>query len=948
MTTPLSKMVDPDEIDQGPKGQSTGYTIVGTQPNGYPMMEMSIGSPGQNPADFSGMVDPDEMDTSTQEVDTYLNPYDDQGNAWDYMKFKTKKEFAETGGGLLNMFSGPGDAIQATQGIPPFNHVANLKESLGVTQDMKPPSEEAAVAGDITGEIGSAAATLPLAFIGQGSAAARLGRYGMDSVRAGIGRSIGEAESGTDLGGDVGAIIGGVVNPSLLNKPVAAAAKYGKKLYQGVKNRKNLEEIGVSTAKAADDLSTQFAESKASQDLARYIHDYPGSLSNMDEAARIEGRVRDLGGTDLSLTLAERTRNPAVSSQYEALARDNPSNLAKAITATEKNQAAVNTAKEAVTGGSSSLKPALRDLKMRVQVQRGVNQMELAHARRSYAEALTGVESNNPLVVGQSLKALRIHEKTLAAEEFTKRIDALTARMNEAGDVVDPQPLTDLVDSVRANPNMQWDEKNIPTIFNRVSQELKPHAGSPAPMGKAMDWGTVDANGPPGSVRTDMSVLKSLREEVGADIRALELSHSQNARHQLRALSGIKTEIDNVMDAAAKASNDPVIFDDYAKWRTDYREDFIQRFRTGVGAEMDFTKINGENFILDENVTEKFLKSQASMNRFMRMFAKNDDALNALQDGILDLYRRKTVLNGVFSEPAHHRFLKQYDLQLDNLPELKKQLMDTGSNINVINARVDLLEKNAQKIDRSLIAKAVDFSNVKDVDDLVTKAVSNPRLMVELLRDMAPTARGAVLRNVTKRIVDQDPGAAFKYIQDNEVSLKIVFRHALGAKKSLEHMDNIKSIVAVEELVQQYGAKNWALGAEKTINTWAQEWLKKRGLSAAQIFAAGRAIMRSHAYGSAPYFGGIFFGQAVNANALEKMKGLIHQAMYDPELAKELAAQAKTLNLDVMGNLEKAQRLAGKVLPHVKGEGIRRRAVQVGPRTYLNENEQDPNENEAP
>lgn len=236
--------------------------------------------------------------------------------------------------------------------------------------------------------------------------------------------------------------------------------------------------------------------------------------------------------------------------------------------------------------------------------------------------------------------------------------------------------------------------------------------------------------------------------------------------------NGIRTVI-RQMDAALEASPVP------AEAKNLYREANrlvsdvqIPTFRTGETGKMLSQGAFNMPRTLPSQQVAAFLKSEEGAAQFVRTFQGDRNALSAMQQGVLDLYRRSVV------DPATRAvdprkaaaFEQKYARQLDTLEGAGLNVRETMGQVRDDAARV-------QQAMEALAGEAKKFGAAKSADEVVDLALKSPMDMRFVRDRLTPEARTALTDELVSRattlIENKEPAKALEYLAKNERALKV-------------------------------------------------------------------------------------------------------------------------------------------------------------------------------
>jgi hypothetical protein len=352
---------------------------------------------------------------------------------------------------------------------------------------------------------------------------------------------------------------------------------------------------------------------------------------------------------------AARAQGAAMVSAAEQALVATQQRLAANKTLTEQQKAAaLQNAQDALTKAKQNLM-ALQSEAGGIAASR--NQLLTQNEAARQAEVEAALPTQRPEVIGGQLEQLAKTKESGASNAVRARFN----EVREAGAGITGLPVDDLVGSAR---NIISDAAFAPGEAPEVAKILARMSPTPqaAPDAFSAMYGgaTQGATKPATAAWQD---LIDLREAINKDIRAVSGSiNSAAKRGNLLKLRGeldqkIQSLPDNLVPAALKKlDSDSVAF---------YKETYVKPFRVGKTNINFLLSADGQPKVPVEKAVDNFFQPLSGSgvtkaNRFMDMLSDNDEALDVMRRGILDVYRRKVAPDGVLDATAHAKFMRDY------------------------------------------------------------------------------------------------------------------------------------------------------------------------------------------------------------------------------------------------------------------------------------------------
>lgn len=259
--------------------------------------------------------------------------------------------------------------------------------------------------------------------------------------------------------------------------------------------------------------------------------------------------------------------------------------------------------------------------------------------------------------------------------------------------------------------------------------------------------------------------FQSIRSALNAQLRTAERTDPQRAG----AIKNVLGQMNEALKTSGVPAEARKLYSDALRV---VREEQVPRFRTGeTGRMLSTTRFNMPGTLPSQQVAS-FLKNEEAAAQFVRTFQGDQPALQSMQQGVLDLYRRDIVDPTTRAvDPARAAdFEAKYARQLDTLEA-------AGLNVRETMQMVQRDAAAVQQAFQTLTTEAKKFGKTKTADAVVDLALKSPMDMRFVRDRLSPTARQALTDELVSRATSAlergDAKAAMSYLTDNAKSLKV-------------------------------------------------------------------------------------------------------------------------------------------------------------------------------
>jgi len=225
---------------------------------------------------------------------------------------------------------------------------------------------------------------------------------------------------------------------------------------------------------------------------------------------------------------------------------------------------------------------------------------------------------------------------------------------------------------------------DMPDVAAKLAK-LKPAA----PKGEPVRGLRFEATPAPAAAEATVTLEEAdaLRKAINKDVAAASAANTNPASAtKLRDLRQLHDTIDAAIESATQSGALPKAASDlYDKAVALYRGPYVERFKTGLNADITAKTIKNESKINPSDVVSQYLKDPRATDQLVSLFKDNPKAIDTAKAGIESLYRDNVVKKGAVDPAAHAKFMTDYGQQLATLDQSTK--MGIGAKLNAIGQR---------------------------------------------------------------------------------------------------------------------------------------------------------------------------------------------------------------------------------------------------------------------
>ena len=338
---------------------------------------------------------------------------------------------------------------------------------------------------------------------------------------------------------------------------------------------------------------------------------------------------------------------------------------------------------------------------------------------------------------------------------------AYNAAFKAAGDSkIDISNVVSKAEEILGQPLGDIKIPDMPDVAAKLVKLKPPAEKAPAIQGLMMER-------PPARAMGTLEDLDAIRKAINKDVAAANAAHTNPASAtKLRELGQLHDTIDAAIEAASQSGALPKAAKSlYDKAVALYRGPYVERFKTGLNADVTATTIKNESRINPSDVVSQYLKDPRATDQFLSLYGRDAKALEAAKAGIESMYRDNVVKNGAVDPAAHAKFMADYGQQLATLDQSTR--MGIGAKLNAIGERAGQLverrgveAKLGAKIGAEPLPPGPQAAAIQQKIADATQGLSKADLtsLAKLSEDLAKEARQAQLAKTPNTLKGQLPG----------------------------------------------------------------------------------------------------------------------------------------------------------------------------------------------
>lgn len=326
------------------------------------------------------------------------------------------------------------------------------------------------------------------------------------------------------------------------------------------------------------------------------------------------------------------------------------------------------------------------------------------------------------------------------------------------------EPVVIRAREIQANPSTRLDPGLAPNTEEilRIYKFSEPPAGGDTLSGLGGE--RVATRIPP---QVTLEGADAIIKAINMDVSKLMGANDAASRMALRNLQSLRDAVDeSIRRGVSQEARDA-----YGDALRLYQTEIAQPFREGWVAKLAPRGRTGEAPVPPTSVVTTALRNEDSAIRFVAAFRDSPEAMEAMRNGILGIYRKAAVKGGRVDPKAHRQFMERYRAQLGILDKagmnVRPQLAEFGKRAMGLEGRRALLD------DLAVFTKEAE-ANLADVTpDVSATRVAGTVAEIPALRGVVDDINAAFRdqRQFNKLVAEgQRAGAGVKGIVQEDVA----------------------------------------------------------------------------------------------------------------------------------------------------------------------------------
>ena len=590
-------------------------------------------------------------------------------------------------------------------------------------------------------------------------------------MRAAGGGIAGGTAAGLTEGTPGGATTGGAIGAALpvVARPVGAVVSG---LYQGI-----VRPFTQTRALSEDILADT---------LGKYLEEAPGAIARGGRAAATPGFERTLpetieaGGGRATETLAALTnRLQAASPEMNRQIGDQIERRVGAL------QAQLTRAQDQIQRQGSVLAPGaiedLRRVQAQIQSELDKEQAALDFVRRAQFRTLPESMQEFGQMLSQVAKELQDGlRETLIRPAYKKAFDAAGNTRTGIDNVVAE------AERLLERPLSSFAPETAPPLVSKILALKRASQRGPQILGP--DGRPIEQ-----PATATLGELDDLRKAINSTIADAKRGTGGLSPTLASNLQGLHATIDNAVQASDTFSQETK--DLYSKALANYREIYAPRFRQGPAFNILRPGRTAEQALIPTKVVDAFFNEDTA-DQFLRTFAGDARAFQAMRDGVLTKFRSTVAADGVISEAKAREFLTK------NAAVLRK-LDDAGVGIGPKLAEIEAESAMMERALARIKELGGGFDKTRTPQEMLDFMLSDQNRMGVAMKKAGPQAdaiRRVIATRLTNAIDSENPAAALKMLTKDDGTLNAAYRVALGNDIADSFLSRAKAAVQIKAM----------------------------------------------------------------------------------------------------------------------------------------------------
>ncbi len=640
----------------------------------------------------------------------------------------------------------------------------------------------------------------------------------------------------------------------------------------------------AGAAKLGNEAQQNAAKLLAQGSIKQSMENAPQSAANVAESQDLMGKIP--GWTP---TLAQQTNAPGIVSIEGKIQSANPANLSQAQAREGANMDALgNYFNNSFPAPASTI--AARDIPLGVKptdvaaLLPSTNDVAVSGPKTRYQQIATNLNAQldatnehisnlanmggaDQAAVGSELRQLRNTAQDKARgvrDAMYQDVYGTAAAQGVTSDVSDVQGLMKEIAGSDANA-----AQTMPATYGALKAAIAKYTPEESPQ--ILLPSGAPARAPSTAVQVPFEALHSMYKRAGQDLTMANMAQDYTKAYQIGQVRDLLQQKVNAFEGPQYGDLSNKLQAANQWFATKYAPTFYQ----GLGGKMSQFNRFGDT-TPDENIVSNLIfkrNGQQGMSDFANIYGDDPKASQLLQNGVKDMFARSVVRDGEIKPPLVESFIRDHP-QLNAMPDLKKQLLNTDQMNDSLLARRQTIQQQQQMLDQTAVGQIAKSNNP---DAIIQKALTDrPTMMALTSQAKTPEQQQAVSRAIATAVSKQaDP---YAFLQNNAPTLRRPLEQ-LGKG----HFDNLLNLARASDISARTRAPT-----SVPMDTLQDIGTATVGTPVKGLFSMARNVAKH-------FMSPIYAAMDVGGRYIYKVKTdeanrLLNEAIYDPDAAKSLLA----------------------------------------------------------
>jgi len=668
---------------------------------------------------------------------------------------------------------------------------------------------------------------------------------------------------------DTGEFVGALTGPGLVNfawKGIEGGANWVK--------RQVGEKLGLTGL--SEEARAKDTASRAAGELIPQINT-PTSIKNIEEAKNISSKVP---GFKENLTLGRMTDVPSVKALEKHYGTTNPETMDVARSRSSGLD-------EAISNQTNKRFPSPPDINAlsgaKKSAQSKIDELDsgLARIEAQQLKLAEGFQRGDIEQAGE--QAIKVRERLAGAAKASasERYKAAYDEAKAQGVKVNMADIKDLASSINRESGSVFQDK--PGVIGDILRRYEPRLTRGREITPPGGRGTmrVGSGAKPQEPIVSLEEFHSLYKKAGEDFATLSAAArmgnaeaGQQARMVGKLHDKLKTKIAE-MESPQYGQVGSLLKQANEFYRTKYAD----LFKRGVGGEMVAPgrfgpTASNENAKIFSNLVFK-PRDSSGVKEYLAMMSGDKAGLQALENGVMDIFSRQVVRNDKIDPGALQTFLRTYKEPLEATPWIAKKIASVESATkSLVNNRQSVIDAQ-REFSKSTLSKVYNSDNP---EALVATAMKSPKMLDTIVRSARTLEEKQAVSRAMMEHVSKQPDP-IQFLATNQKTLE----RAMGKR----HVGYLATILNAQKIAGRVPAPDY-LAFEKMGDPLS----KAIGTSIPSAISDIKAV--TNRFASPEYAASRIGMRFWNKKNNETRDKILTDAIYNPEVAEALAKHLKS------------------------------------------------------